>query len=260
MPQDMLLQPMNRSGPMPVIRLDAGRDDIQALDRLMKHGARIGNELPERDDYLNGLIEKPWGQEYRPYVDDLVDVWHLRIDPGQSTSVHAHPRKTTYLICLAGRGISTTLKGTIPVHPGTVLRIARGAFHATACDTDSEPLMLIEVETPRNKYDLVRMADNYNRASKQYEPEGIALPSGRRRHPGLPNASLCPRSPCGRFVFSIRTGMDVYYRGIPRDGFLIQLGIDSILSEEMVILGDHDGARDRISTDAHYLCIETHFV
>src|SRR5690606_25365598 len=130
---------------------------------------------------------------------------------------------------------------------GTILRIGRGAFHATKCDDGSEPLMLIEVETPRNKFDLVRLADNYDRAAKQYEPEGTPLPAGRRRHPQFPNASFCPVSPCGKFRFSIRTGMDVFYRSIADGAFLIKLGIDALLSDDMIILSDQ--AREKENVD-----------
>lgn len=240
----------------PAIRIDATRQDISALNNLLRSGIRIENEQQDRDEYLNGLITKPWGQEYRAFVDDFLDIWHLQINPGQSTSVHAHPRKTTYLLCLSGSGVSTNLKSSVLISQGTILRIGRGAFHATKCDDGTEPLMLIEVETPRNKFDLVRLADNYDRAAKQYEPEGTPLPAGRRRHPQFPNASFCPVSPCGRFKFSIRTGMDVFYRSIADGAFLIKLGIDALLSDDMIILSDQAREKENINTDAHYLCVE----
>ena len=182
-------------GAASVARIDAGDEDVAMLDSLLRRGARVGNENLDADRHLHELIPKPWGREYRAYADDFLDVWHLQIDPGHATSMHTHPRKTTYLLCLAGEGTMTTLRGALPVRAGTVLRIGRGAFHSTSSEAPQEPLMLVEVETPRNKYDLLRLCDGYQRVGTGYEQKATALATKPRRVPYLRNASLCRVSP-----------------------------------------------------------------
>lgn len=68
------------------------------------------------------------------FADDYLDAWHLSIDSGHGTSMHAHPRKVTQLPCLAGTGVTETLNGDFEVHPGTLLRIDGGAFHSTRAE------------------------------------------------------------------------------------------------------------------------------
>ena len=46
--------------------------------------------------------KKPWGKEYLLYQNDDVAIWHLFIEPGQSTSLHCHPSKKTGLVVLDG--------------------------------------------------------------------------------------------------------------------------------------------------------------
>lgn len=57
-------------GPSPLVRLDAGPADIVEPKRLLRRGARVGNEQFGEDSH--------------------------------STSVHVHPRKLTYLLCRGG--------------------------------------------------------------------------------------------------------------------------------------------------------------
>lgn len=237
------------------IRIDAGRADVDALSDLLVRGVSVGNEDQARDAYLNELISKPWGREYRVYADHFLDIWHLRIEPGHSTSMHAHPRKTTYLLCLAGQGQTKTMNGSVPVRAGTILRIGRGAFHATSCGPDDDPLMLIEVETPRNKFDLVRLEDNYRRAGVGYETNSTELPTPPKSYARLPNASFCEVSPCKCFSFSIHTGMEVFYRRHAIGDFLIPLGMAGVLSDELAILSNRADDGLKPNRDAHYLGI-----
>ena len=47
-------------------------------------------------------VKKPWGYEYLAYENENVGLWFLYIAPGQSTSMHCHPKKTTGLVLLDG--------------------------------------------------------------------------------------------------------------------------------------------------------------
>lgn len=135
----------------------------------------IGNtdfrsEPGDHESYLNGFISKPWGHEYRLYCDYLFDVWRLHIHRSKATSTHCHVRKDTVLICLSGYGTTSFLSGDpVGLSPGKFVYITRGVFHRTQA-SESDDLDLIEVENPRNKFDLLRIGDDYGRTAKGYEP------------------------------------------------------------------------------------------
>lgn len=248
------LRSSSTTGDHQMIRIDARDADIAAINSLSRRGVRVGNENTELDTHLHDLILKPWGQEYRAYVDDFLDVWQLQINPGHSTSMHAHPRKTTYLLCLAGAGATHTLNGSHSFAAGAVLRIGRGAFHSTEnCGRD--PLMIVEVETPRNKYDLIRLRDAYNRAGKGYEQTAADLNISAKTVSYLPNARMCKSSPCGSYAFDILSGMDVHYRRYSAGTYLVPLGFAELVSDWMDILTDRPEDGRKPNLDCYYLGI-----
>jgi mannose-6-phosphate isomerase-like protein (cupin superfamily) len=129
--------------------------------------------------YDNSIVKKPWGYEYLVYENDEIGIWFLNISKDQSTSLHCHPKKNTGLIILDGIGEITCLPSIIPdgkkIIKGlgkTTLR--RGLFHSTKALSDS--LLLLEVETPKDKHDLVRLSDNYGREFKSYEDSSFEIP------------------------------------------------------------------------------------
>jgi mannose-6-phosphate isomerase-like protein (cupin superfamily) len=237
-----------------VICVEVTDSDLASMNSLLRRGVRVGNEDCDQDPHLHELIPKPWGQEYRAYSDDFLDVWHLQIDPGHATSMHVHPRKTTYLLCLAGKGILRTLTGQHEFGSGAVIRISRGAFHTTENPGD-EPLMLIEVETPRNKYDLMRLRDSYNRAGASYEQDSARARVAPKRVPYLPNARMCRTSPCGAFAFDILSGMDVHYRRRSAASYLVPLDCSAVVTDSMEILTDGPGDSRKPNLDSYYLGI-----
>ena len=235
-------------------RLDPGPADLVALNRLLRRGLRTGNEHFDSDAHLRQIIPKPWGYEYRAYVDDFFDFWSLHLDAPHGTSMHVHPRKLTYLICLAGTGVTTGLGRTeFGLRPGSVVRIAGGAFHATR-NTGDEPLELIEVEAPRNKYDLVRLADDYQRAGTAYETDSLAdQHGGLHPVPSRPHAEMRDRTPDGRFRFWLRTGMDIFYRRLADDLCYVPLCVSGVVRADVDILTPGDGRPPH--TDMDYLCV-----
>lgn len=238
-------------------RLDAGTADVAELNRLVRGGSRAGNEGFDEEPGLNEVIPKPWGYEYRAYVDDFFDVWALHIDAPHATSMHVHPRKLTYLVCLGGRGVTLGLdsRTEIPIRPGVLVRIARGAFHTTR-NTGDGPLELMEVEVPRNKFDLLRLRDSYHRAGTSYESTSIVEPrSAMRNVPYLPNAQMRERTPDGRFRFDLRTGMDLFYRRRSEDICYVPLCLSGVIYADLDILGRDDGRRP--DADKTYLCVAT---
>jgi mannose-6-phosphate isomerase-like protein (cupin superfamily) len=149
--------------------------DVMTFARALPDSDLTTSEHFDKDVYLDGIIPKPWGHEYRVYADLLYDVWKLSIDPGERTSTHCHPRKETALLCLSGKGRIQRLNRQHEVSTGDMVLLRKGVFHATE-NIGNEPLELIEVETPRNKLDLVRVRDKYGRQGQGYETRTIDGP------------------------------------------------------------------------------------
>jgi hypothetical protein len=134
-----------------------------------------------------------------------------------------------------------------------MVRIGRGAFHGTR-NTGDDPLELIEVEVPRNKYDLMRLTDDYNRAGTAYESTFEAdQRSQMRTVPSRPTARMRDQTPDGRFRFELRTGMDIFYRRRVEDMFYIPLCISGVVRSNVDILVGADDRRPE--TDKEYLCV-----
>jgi mannose-6-phosphate isomerase-like protein (cupin superfamily) len=171
----------------------------QDAARVLAHLQRepVQREVPgsAAHRYLDDCITKPWGHEIRVYDDRWIDVWQLFIDAGRGTSLHAHPRKDTYLVCVQGEGMLLTGGGdAITLREGTVLRVGPGALHASFSIVG---MILLEVELPRDKFDLVRIDDRYGRTGETYEPDGA---SRRQPCPLLPEVSGPPAARLRRYV------------------------------------------------------------
>jgi mannose-6-phosphate isomerase-like protein (cupin superfamily) len=102
--------------------------DIEETRKARAHA----RAAPPREDlgYLDRLIHKPWGSEFRVYEDDVREAWCLHLGPHRRTSLHCHPNKRTALICLQGSGTLSTRTGMhYALEPGVVMQIEPGAYH-----------------------------------------------------------------------------------------------------------------------------------
>lgn len=148
--------------------------DIKEITKLLAFTPNNGESF-ENDTYLNEVVEKPWGYEYRIYCDSMFDAWCLHIRTGHKTSMHCHLQKDTVLLCLSGRGETKFLNNKREVvNAGESVYLNKGVFHQTF-STGDEDLILIEIENPRDKLDLLRYKDSYDRQSKAYEKESKKL-------------------------------------------------------------------------------------
>lgn len=146
--------------------------DVEATER----NRDLVSAGPLRVDrsYLDRLIYKPWGSEFRVYEDNLSDIWFLHIRSQRRTSLHCHLHKRTAQLCLEGKGSLTTCSGVqYALEPGVVLQIEPGAYHRIAASSTTG-LRLIEVETPKDKFDLLRIEDDYREVGEPYEGEDHA--------------------------------------------------------------------------------------
>jgi len=126
-------------------------------------------ECEERDtfDYKNIVVKKPWGYEYLLFENDFVAIWILHIKKGASTSVHCHPNKKTSLIVLSGKVLSSTLSEWFDLNTMDGLILENAVFHTSKAVSNG--VFIMEIETPPNKKDLVRLKDSYGRENKGYE-------------------------------------------------------------------------------------------
>jgi len=120
--------------------------------------------------YNNVCVKKPWGFEYLAYENEDVGLWILHINKDQSTSMHCHPLKNTGLVLLDGNAQISFLNDSHTVNKYDKMMIRKGLFHKTKAITDC---VLLEIESPKDKEDLVRLEDNYGRESKEYENENF---------------------------------------------------------------------------------------
>lgn len=122
----------------------------------------------ESFDYKGLVVNKPWGYEYLLFENDFVAIWILHLKFNESTSLHCHPQKKTSLIVLSGEVHVSTLSDNFVFKQREGLIIDKGVFHSSKAISPAG-LFLMEIETPPNKTDLVRLKDEYGRQGKGYE-------------------------------------------------------------------------------------------
>lgn len=122
----------------------------------------------ENPDYNGLIVRKPWGYEYLLFENKHVAIWFLYIKNGAKTSMHCHPNKKTSLINLHGKIETSTLTDVFSLVEKEAIVIDSGVFHSTA-SVSEDGAYIIEIETPPNKGDLVRLKDAYGRENKGYE-------------------------------------------------------------------------------------------
>lgn len=118
-------------------------------------------------NYAKLVVNKPWGYEYLMFENDLVAIWILHLRKGYATSMHCHPRKKTSLVVISGKVLVYTLTQWFELSELEGLILEEGVFHSTKASADQT--MIMEIETPVNKKDLVRLKDTYGREHKGYE-------------------------------------------------------------------------------------------
>ena len=124
--------------------------------------------------YRDSYVVKPWGWEYLMYENKNVALWCLHINPNEATSMHCHSHKTTGLVLLEGSAIIKFLADEHVIHAPHKQMIRRGLFHSTCAMAND--VVLLEIETPNDKTDLIRLNDGYGRQDAGYELASKMLP------------------------------------------------------------------------------------
>jgi mannose-6-phosphate isomerase-like protein (cupin superfamily) len=212
-------------------------DETVLIDSLLRAQTSLQAEQFDSavHEYLDEVIPKPWGYEFRVYANDFYDVWKLCLFPGEGTSVHCHPRKETALLCLAGSGRMRLLDSEHDVTRGSVVFVGKGVFHSTT-NTGADDLHLVEAEVPRNKFDLIRLCDRYGRQGSQYETDRVK--DAAVLHPGFltPHSKLRATVPRDGFRFGIRAGLDLITRPDPHLLFAVALSITDAIDHTITVL------------------------
>src|SRR5579859_374214 len=118
--------------------------------------------------FENVIVKKPWGHEYLLHQNENVGIWYLCINHAAKTSLHSHPNKRTGLIVLSGVAKTSFMNGFHELTPCDKIMIRNGVFHSTEAISENG-VQLLEIETPNNKEDIIRLEDNYGRAGEPYE-------------------------------------------------------------------------------------------
>jgi len=114
------------------------------------------------------IVSKPWGYEYLIFETGDVALWLLHIKSGHKTSLHCHPNKTTGLLLLKGKARISFIADHKDISAPSKQMFRRGLFHSTEA-LSPDGIFLLEIETPNNKNDLIRLDDIYGRSNLSYE-------------------------------------------------------------------------------------------
>lgn len=210
-------------------------DILLFLEATSSSSTFLQGEQFNLDLYLDQMIAKPWGLEFRVFADNLYDVWKLTLLPGKSTSMHCHPRKETALLCLGGTGRISFANDSHTISTGGVAHIPKGVFHATENIGDSS-LELVEIESPRNKFDLVRIADRYGRSGKQYEQETLQyhVPDMQLLN-YISGAKLRTTCHQNRFCFSVKGALELICRETSGLLFVVSLSLKNAFLQNIEV-------------------------
>jgi len=119
-------------------------------------------------------VKKPWGYEFRADLSPSLTLTYLSISPGEQTSLHCHPRKTTSLTAISGVGVIRFLKDSIEFSSGTSFMVRNGLFHQIS-NKGTDNLVVLEFENPSDPMDLVRLEDEYGRVQESYEKNSESI-------------------------------------------------------------------------------------
>lgn len=134
--------------------------DIRSLEH-------VNNKVVKDNTYHFVSMMKPWGSEHFCFKDNNFDIWELFINPSNSTSSHLHINKDVFVVVIEGSvNLYTTSKNEV-LTVGDFRIIKKKALHQFA-NTSKNVVRLLEIESPPNRNDLIRVKDDYGRDGLPY--------------------------------------------------------------------------------------------
>ncbi len=139
-----------------------------SLDKkLIKNLRVINDDKSEKITSKKKIIKKPWGFEYPCYQNKYLDIWQFHLYPQSSTSFHCHPNKDALKIVLEGKITFETVKGKEILSAGDTRLVKAFTLHKTF-NNDKEIARVLEIESPPDKRNLIRVNDFYGRQKLPY--------------------------------------------------------------------------------------------
>jgi len=190
-----------------------------------------GAAVKESPDYSDVIVKKPWGYEYLAFENEFVAIWILQLVRKRKTSMHCHPKKKTSLIILSGEAVCRHLEGEIELDELEGVIIDRGAFHSTEASSElpispvsENGIWLMEIESPPQKSDLVRLKDAYGRAGTSYEGKDnmVFEPLERLKFKIPEEGQIFRKELLGR-IFTVRQGLSESKSDMPRGETLVSV-------------------------------------
>ena len=135
----------------------------------------MNNTVSSAPDFSAAIVNKPWGYEYLMYENETVALWYLSLRSGAKTSLHCHPKKKTGLIVISGEVEVTFLADSMTLPALAKLMIRPGLFHSSMAVSPQDAVIL-EIETPCDKGNLVRLDDEFGREHQPYEGSNAFRP------------------------------------------------------------------------------------
>ena len=131
------------------------------------------------EDLSRVVVRKPWGREYMCYQSPELAIWVLEMDEYKATSLHAHVKKNAAFVVLRGVVYLELIRGqALRFRAVSKINVFRGRFHRLRADIMGATL--IEIESPGDKSDIVRLEDYHGRAGQPYEAGGEHEPRDKR--------------------------------------------------------------------------------
>lgn len=143
---------------------------------LARSSGKHDSRKVHNQNYADVIVKKPWGYEYLVFENGQTAIWLLHVARKQRTSMHAHLNKATSLVLFSGAAVCHHLDGEIKLRELDGIKIDKGAFHSTEAYSDlaitpqsENGVWVMEIESPVDKSDLVRVKDEYGRQGASYE-------------------------------------------------------------------------------------------
>lgn len=132
----------------------------------------LANRLPDEHErpqsYADCVVLKPWGYEFELFDDQKLAIWLLNINAQRATSLHCHRLKTACFMPLTEGIEIVTMSGLVRLGQGQQVVANPGVFHSV-WNNSATAAVLLEIETPPDKFDLIRAQDAYGREKSGYE-------------------------------------------------------------------------------------------
>ena len=153
-----------------IFQKSADQEIISNSINSVKNSAKVVN------DFSDVIVKKPWGYEYLAFENKFVAIWFLQLVRKRKTSMHCHPQKKTSLVSLTGEATFYYLDGKVTLNQLDGVVINQGAFHSTEASSElpispasENGIWIMEIESPPQKEDLMRVKDEYGREGVSYE-------------------------------------------------------------------------------------------